>query len=462
MSTNPEHADDTKLYAGGHDSPHARTNEHRGEHDGPHKDLKPMPTGVVIGFAAGLAVLLGLLLLLGLWPRLHRKNLAEADVNEATSAKPVVGVAKPKPPAGRNTLEVPGDAQAFQVTSIYPRTGGYLKKRYADIGDKVKEGQLLAEIDAPEIDAQLAAAQASLQQATAAQNKARDDYNLADATYQRYEGFAKTGGVTTQQLDERRAALTSAKATLAGADANVKAGEAEVRRLSALVGFARIVAPFDGTITTRGYDVGALLTANNSGSGRELFQITQTDVLRVFVDIPQTYATLIRVGQPVKFAVRNYPGQLFDGSIARLSGAINQQSRTMRVEADFPNPDGRLFPGMYGTLKYETEPKPGQLTIPSSALVFGPEGLRIATVDKENKIAFRPVTVATDLGTEVELASGVTANDRVVANPGERLVDGLEVRPGESGPQKANQTVAGGTSSDNNKSNTQSAEANAK
>ena len=459
MNTNTEHADDTKLYAGGNETPHARTNTDAGqEHEGPHKDLVPMPGIVVAGFAVGLAVLLAILLVLGLLPRLHAKHLAEADVKDV-GGRPSVGIAHPKPPAAKNTLQVPGDAQAFQLTSIYPRTSGYLKKRYVDIGDSVKEGQLLAEIDAPEVDAQLASAQATLQQTTAAQVKARDDYNLAEATYQRYEGFARTGGVTTQQLDERQAAFTSAKAALAGANANVKVSEAEVQRLTALVGFARIIAPFNGTITTRGYDVGALLTANNSGSGRELFQITQTDVLRVFVDIPQTYATLIKVGEPVKFNVRNYPGKQFDGYIARLSGAINQQSRTMRVEADFPNKDGQLYPGMYGTLKYESEPEKGRLSIPSSALMFGPEGLRIATVDESNKIRFRNVTVATDLGTEVELAGSVSPTDRVVSNPGERLADGLEVDVGEAGGPKAGPTVAGG---DGTKSNAQTAEASSK
>lgn len=429
--------DDTKLYAG-HDARseagHAVPNPQHGE--GPHMDLEPIGTGKVILFVAGFLILFAVLFLLGLWPTLRDRKLAEAESESAGNAAIIVNVISPKPPTKLPMLEVPGDAQAYQVTSLYPRTNGYLKRRLVDIGDQVKEGQLLAEIDAPEVDAQLAGAQATLLQAKSAAAKAKDDFDLAEATFQRYESFFKTGGVTQQSLDEKRSAYTSAKAVFAGSEANVKADEAEVQRLQSLVGFTKITAPFSGTITTRGYDVGALLSANNT-SVRELFQIAQTDTLRVFVDIPQSYATYLKVGQEVKFLVTNYPGHPFTGYVARLSGAINQQTRTMRIEADFPNPDGKLYPGMYGTLRYEVNEQSPKLIIPSSALVFGPEGLRVGVVDPSNKVRFQAISVGSDLGAEVEITHGLTKDDRIVANPGERLADGVEVQIAQANAPKA-------------------------
>lgn len=439
----PPPADETRPYDGpGHDHGHAVPNTGN-NHEGPKMDLKPIETGKVVLFAVIFFVLFAALFVVGFLPRHHAQAQADNEVAEQADAKPVVGVARPKPPAKYPTLEVPGDAQAFQSTSIYPRASGYLKRRLVDIGDVVKEGQLLAEIDAPEVQAQLAAAQAAVQNAKAAEQKAKDDFELSEATYRRYENFAKTGGVTQQQLDEKQAAFTSAKSTYAGAQASVRAGQAEVDRLTALTGFTQVTAPFAGTITTRGYDVGALLTANNN-SGRELFQIQQVDVLRVFVDVPQSYATLMKIGEPVKLSVSNFPGEPFEGFVARTSGAINQATRTMRVEADFPNKEGRLYPGMYGTLKYEVKQKGQDLTIPSSALVFGPEGMRVAVIGEDDKVKFTPITVAADLGTEVQVSQGLKGGERIVSNPGERLIDGLEVKVVENQqpkPQQANHSA---------------------
>lgn len=446
-------ADETRPYSGpGRDEGHAvAKNNHGADHgqEGPFKDLEPIGTGKAILFGAIFVVLFAVLFVLGFIPRHNARGEAEKEVADVANDKPVVGVARPKPPTVFPTLEVPGDAQAFQITSIYPRASGYLKRRLVDIGDVVKEGQLLAEIETPEVEAQLNAAKANLQLANATGTKAKDDYDLAEATYQRYENFAKTGGVTQQQLDEKRSAFTSAKSTLAGAQASVRAGEAEVQRLTALIGFTQITAPFAGTITTRGYDVGALLSANNGG-GRELFQIAQVDTLRVFVDVPQSYATFMKIGQPVKFAVTNYPGNMFDGFIARTSGSINQASRTMRVEADFPNKEGLLYPGMYGTLKYEARQKMEDLIIPSSALVFGAEGMRVAVVDDQDKVRFQSITVGADLGVEVQVSHGLKGGERIVANPGERLIDGVEVKVIEKTEEKpaAAQTTPEKTPSD--------------
>ena len=431
-------ADDAKLYDGpDHDAGHAVPNNDRkpqdggngdhGGHEGRQIDIPPIGTGKVILFLVAFAVLFAALFALGWYPMKHDEKLAEADARTNANDKPVVSVANPKPPTTLPSLEVPGDAQALQTTLLYPRTNGYLKKLYVDIGDTVKDGQLLAEIDTPEIDAQLAAADANLQQARAAEQKSKDDFDLTQATYQRYESFAKTGGVTQQQLDEKRSAFTSAKSTLAGAEASVMADEAEVQRLTALQGFEKIYAPFAGTVNTRGYDVGALLNSGGSGGGREIFQISNTTTLRIFVDIPQSYATFIQTGQPVQFAVRNYPGKPFEGYIARTSGSINQQTRTLRVEADFPNKDGHLYPGMYGTLSYRPERQIKYLMIPSSALIYGPEGMRVAVVDDKHIARFKPITLGADLGIDIEVTHGLSDKDKVVTNPGERLTDGVEV-----------------------------------
>lgn len=438
MSTNDHppalpSADGTPILAKPADvTPPAAFVDHAGganaAHGGAHRvELPPMSTAAVLGMGVAFVALLGGLFAVGYVPN-HRRNAEiEARASERKNDKPIVSVVLPKRAPGAPAIELPGTARAFQSTALYPRASGYIRKLNVDIGDKVKAGDTLAEIETPELDAQLAAARAALEQSKANATKADSDFELAGTTLQRYQEFAKTGGVTQQQLDERRTAYEQARSAQAGAAANVKTGEAEVQRLTALQGFQRVVAPFDGVITARGYDAGALLAGTNAS--KPLFQLDQTNMIRVFVDVPQGYAPQVRVGNATKFITRAEPNRPFVGAIARTAGAIDETTRTLRVEADFPNDDGRLLPGTYGQVRYEVgaaDQKP-PLVVPTSALVFDSKGTRVVVIDAAGKASFKPIAVGRDYGTEIEVAGGLDGGERVVANPGERVADGVEV-----------------------------------
>jgi RND family efflux transporter MFP subunit len=402
--------------------PHKDHGEHAKE-----IDLPPIGIVPVIMMAAVFVALLVGLFILGWLPHHRRLATIENEAQKQGSAAPVVDVAMPKREKTAPALELPGSTRAFQETAVYPRAAGYLKKMNVDIGDRVEAGQVLAEIETPEIDAQLASSQATLEQARASATKSKSDLDLAETTLGRYRGFAQTGGVTQQQLDEKQSAFDQAKSAAAGADATVKADEADVQRLAALQGFQKVIAPFAGTITERNYDVGALLSATTGGSGGSpLFQIDQVDTLRVFVDVPQSYADQIHVGEQASFVIRTAPDKPFVGVIARTAASLDDQTRTLRVEADFPNKDGGLLPGMYGQVRYELKQSANPLLIPSSALVFGAEGTRVAVIVDDNRVAFRTISIGRDLGTELEVTQGLNGDERIVANPGERLADGLE------------------------------------
>ena len=318
------------------------------------KNLPRIGTLGVIALVVLFLVLLGGLFLLGYLPHQRMQRELNAEAAESGDVRPVASVITPKRQAQAATLSLPADVQPFQQTAIYARANGYLKKLLVDIGDRVKEGQLLTVIDTPEVDAQLAAARASAEQANAALDKAKVDLGLAQTTLEHYEGFAKSGGVTQQQLDERRTQFNQAKTALAGAEASVASAKAEVQRLEALQGFEKVTAPFAGVISARNYDVGALLSPGGAGSVRPLFQIDRVDTLRVFVNVPQGYATLVRPGpEGSAHGVRNYPARRFEGQVTRSAGAIDMATRTLRVEVDVANADGVLFGGMYGQVLFE-------------------------------------------------------------------------------------------------------------
>jgi RND family efflux transporter MFP subunit len=423
--------------------PHARPDGHSNG-DAPadaargrvtHADEHQIPTdlpevgglGVVL-IAVVVLALFGGLFLLGWMP--HEKQQAEArqEAKEAAETKPIVDVTRPKPSNAAVDLVLPGDVQANQTTAIYARTNGYLKPLPPgiDIGARVKAGQLIAEIATPEVDAELEQARASLEQANVNVGRATNEYNFNKGTFERYEGLSKTGGVTQQQLDEKRSAFNIATSSLKAAQASVLAANAAVKRLTELQGFEKVTAPFDGEITARNYDAGALISVSNTAAGKELFRVEQTDTLRVFVSVPQGYATDVKPGQEADLVVRNYPGQAFKGKVARTAGAIDLATRTLRVEVDVPNGDHKLFPGMYGQIRFKIPQAKPALRLPTSAFVFGTDGMRV-TVLEGDKVHYRPVVVGRDFGSEAEVASGVSADEQVVTNPGEHLADGMEV-----------------------------------
>lgn len=397
-----------------------------------HLNLKPLGWLPMTVMGLGFAALLGGLFVVGYIPHEQRKReAAEASV-AIMDTRPIVATTQPYRAKAVPELVLPGSVRAFQATSLFPRANGYLRTQRVDIGDRVKEGQLLAEIDIPDVQAQLLSARANLASAQAAVSRAKESFELAQITYNRYRDISNRGAISQQELDERSTAYLQARNALEEANAAVKADQADIERLETLVGFSKVYAPFSGVVSRRNYDVGALLSG---GNGTEMFRIEQTDVLRIVVDIPQAYVDQITLGGKVSFSVRNFPNRMFEGKVMRTSGAVDQTTRTVRVEADFPNPDGVLLPGMYGRVRFDLAQKEMPLLIPSSALIFGSSGMRVATVGPDNHLVFKKVTLGRDFGTEIEVLSGLAGSELVVSNPGERLAEGVEVTvPGLTRP----------------------------
>lgn len=371
-------------------------------------------------------LLLAGLFLLGYRPYRSVQSDIISDAAEAAHRRPIVAVTTPKRQERTTELVLPAEIQAYQDTAIYPRSNGYLKRFLVDIGDRVQEGQLLAEIETPEIDAQLNQARAAVQQAQANIEKAKMDLGLGETTWNRYQTVG-AGGVSQQELDEKRTQLDQAKAGLNVARANMVAAQAEVQRLEALSNFKQVNAPFAGTISTRNYDVGALLSPGGSGASRELFQIARTDILRIFAQVPQAYATLIEDGQRVKLHVSNYPGVTFEGKVTRSSGTLNPSTRTLRVQIDVANDEQLLFAGMYGQLTFHITQDRPPLLVPSSALIFDAHGLQVSVL-RDGKARMKAITVGRDFGKEIEVLQGLTESDVIITNPGQRVHEGTEVQ----------------------------------
>ncbi len=374
------------------------------------------------------------------------KDAAEA----AQSAMPIVEVVRPRPQDHSIVLALPGDARAKQQTALYGQVNGYLKRWWVDIGDHVEKGEVLAEISAPQVDANLDQALASLDQAKANLVKTTADADLATATFNRYQGLIPSGGVTQQQLDEKQSAMNDANAARVDAQARIKASQASIEQLRAQQNFEQIVAPFDGVITARNVDVGALISASDTAPGHELFDLAQIDELRIYVNLPQPYVGLVQPMQLVSFVVeRNYPGREFAGHVARTTGAIDAQTRTMRIECDFPNDHELLTAGMYGEVRINLRQDKPALSVPTSAMMFEADGTSVAVINPNEvkpapddgngpglqaPLHFKKVVIGRDMGTELEIVAGLNDDDYVVSNPGEMIADGMAVRFGAPPP----------------------------
>jgi RND family efflux transporter MFP subunit len=364
---------------------------------------------------------IAVLFILGFWIRHDRVVKREKMAEEMRDRKPVVEVVRPKATEKSFELTLPADVRAYAATSLYARTNGYLASWTVDINDRVKKGDVMAVISAPDTVA-------NLEQAEAALNQQQTNYKLADVTAGRYQGLVATQGVTQQQLDQFNSASDQAKAEVVSAAASVD-------RLKALVGFEKIIAPFDGVVTARNYDVGALISATNIASGQELFDVAEDDQLRVFVNVPQSYAFLVKYGQDVELLLaRNYPGHRFKGLVTRSTGSLDPVTRTLRTELDFKNDDpaGHIFPGMYGEAIFEIHRETPVLTIPTSALLFEADGKQVAVVDRDNKVHFQKISPGNDFGTEIEVLDGLKGDERIVSNPGLGLAEGVSVSPQEA------------------------------
>jgi membrane fusion protein, multidrug efflux system len=395
------------------------------------KDLPEVKkhTLVIIGLCAVAAF--AALFILGFMIRHERIEKREKMAAEERDRKLIVLVVKPKKTQQTFDLTLPADVRPFASTALYARTNGFLASWSADINDRVKKGDVIAVISAPDTDA-------DLEQAKAALNQQQTNYQLMANTDDRYQALVAVQGVTQQQLDQVHSARQQAKA-------NVGSSSASVARMQALVDFEKIVAPFDGVITARNYDVGALVSASNVAPGQELFDIAADDQLRVFVNIPQTYALSIKFGEPVDLVLsRNFPGYAFKGKVTRSSSSLDPATRTLRTELDFPNndPARHIFPGMYGEAVFHIQREAPVLTVPTSALLFEADGKQVAIVDASNKIHYQKIVPGTDFGTEIEILDGLKGDENVVANPGEQLSEGIAVTPQTDADTKQGQEPA--------------------
>jgi RND family efflux transporter MFP subunit len=307
-------------------------------------------------------------------------------------------------------LTLPGTLQGMIESPIYARASGYVLRWTKDIGSRVNKGDLLAEIDTPEVDQQLS-------QAVAAREQAASGLELAKTSAERWNALSKRDAVTQQELNERTSAYTQAQANLAAAEANV-------RRLQRTEAFKRVVAPFGGVVTARSVEVGDLINGGNGGAGNALFRLAQVDTLRVYVYVPQAYAQRIKVGDKVTITQAELPGKVFEGAVARTAGAIDASTRTLQLEINLPNKDNALLAGSYVQVSLPMERSSGALLAPSNVLLFRPEGPRVAVVGDGGKVKLQPVTLGHDLGNSIELLSGVTTAEKLVVNPPDSLADG--------------------------------------
>jgi RND family efflux transporter MFP subunit len=384
----------------------------------PDQSVPPrIPTGIRL-----IAIIVVVIVLCGVAYRLISRSHDETQLADATqaTATPTVRVIHPAATGNAPEIALPGNTQAFDDTPIYARTSGYLKKWFVDIGQHVSKGQLMASIETPELDEQLQVAQADLKSAQA-------DLNLANTTSERYQNLLRSDSVSKQETD---VAVSGAAAKRAA----VEAAQANVRRLQQLQSFEKIYAPYSGTVTQRNTDIGDLINSGSSATSstaKELFHIASVQELRVFVAVPEIYAPAIRNGDTATLTLDEYPGQVFTGTVARNSGAIDSSSRTLNVEVDVNNRDGRLLPGAYVFVHFKVPQQIRQLSVPSNTLLFRSEGMQVGIV-RDGHVHLQHVLIGKDDGKSVEIASGLSANDQVILDPSDSLSEGQAVKIGGS------------------------------
>jgi RND family efflux transporter MFP subunit len=372
-----------------------------------------------------LIVWLGLIIAVALgwfiYRGIHGRVEAEANLQHAaeTAAVEDVNVVCPKTAAPIDEVVLPGATQPFVNSPIYARTNGYLVRWFYDIGAKVKQGDLLAVIDTPELDKQLEQARADLA-------SAKSNLALSKTTAERWQGLVKTRSVSQQSTDQAMDNLNATQATVDSYAANV-------RRLEDLVSFEKVYAPFDGVITVRNADTGWLISAGTGSPGKELFQLAQTSTLRVFVAVPEVYSRAARIGSVATLTLDEFPSQTFHGKIARTSESIDMATRTLNTEIDVDNPKGQLLPGAYVHVHLGLPTQTRSLTIPANTLLFRSEGLRVGVI-RDGRAQLIPITIGVDYGATVQVTSGLKPADQVIVNPSDSLISGAPVRVAASAP----------------------------
>ncbi len=352
------------------------------------------------------------LLVSGILSRVRARTTLKAET--AQVALTAVSVVSPKQTAPAEEIILPGNVQPFITSPIYARTNGYLKKWYFDIGAHVKQGQLLAVIETPEVDQQLQQARSNL--ATAQAN-----LELAAITKARYQGLLKSNAVSQQDVDNAVGTYNANKAI-------VEADQAAVEQYAALVSFEKVYAPFDGVITARNTDIGDLINSgSNANAKTDLFHIAQPGTLRVYVNVPEEYSRGIKVGMTADLALAEFPGRTFQGKLVRTADAINMTTRTLLIEIDVANPSSTLLTGSYAEVHLNVRAQPSTFIIPVNTLIFRSEGLRVGIV-KDGKVALTAVTPGHDFGNQIEIVSGLKPDDQVIINPPDSIVTGQQVQ----------------------------------
>jgi len=412
------------MSSGGPDPPNARTR-------------------TIVGIGAGFLALFFVLLTVGTVPRIWSKRelaVAATDVQNRIQAMYVI---RPVP-AVEAGLSLPATTQAIQDSIIYARTSGYVTKRHVDIGDQVRVGQLLAEIASPEIDQQLSQARADLEQSIKNLDLQKANLELARVTMERYKSADTEGAVAKLLVDQNVTAYQTAKASVAAAEAVVQSNQANVRRLEALTSFERVIAPFNGTVIQRNFDVGALVTAGSpvdntavapssvSGAPNGLFELAQIDVLRVFVNVPQPFAPNVKFGLPVQVTLRGQLMKPVAGAVTRTASALDPGTRTLLAQVDIPNRSHRLMPGMFVYVDFKIAPSGTRWSVPATAVMFNAQGTRVVIVGEGNKLHFQPVVLGRDFGMSIDIQAGLNGTELVLKQPTVSLQEGQVVEPMES------------------------------
>jgi RND family efflux transporter MFP subunit len=398
-------------------------------------DSPGVPTNIARGTGRRMQILAGAaagVLLVGFFVtyfiRLHSADRLAAATATHAAAPPLVDVVTVRPAPQTDALALPGEAAAWQESTIYARVDGYVGKWFVDIGDHVHEGQVLATIETPRLDAELVAAQARLRAADAEVTVREAEARFARSTYERWNNSPK-GVVSEQEREEKKAASESAQARKNAAVAQVNLAQAEVDRLAASKGFKEVRAPLTGVIVQRQIDIGNLVTAGSTSGNTPLYRMTENDPIRIFVFAPQSAAASMKVGTPAHISVSNLQGRSFDGTITRTANAVDVNARTLRVEVDLPNPDGVLVPGLFVQAAFAVHTQ-GVSQVPAAALVFGVSGPQVAIIGSDVTVEFRNVSIARDNGGVVELASGVKPGEKVALNISSQIAEGAKVRLG--------------------------------
>jgi RND family efflux transporter MFP subunit len=364
----------------------------------PRTPLHPPMRSVAVWGPIAAVTVLAILVIIGAWHRISQRHDQENFAQRTTQLE--VNVATAQRDSKPKELILPGTFQAFNQTTIFPRSNGYVESWKVDIGDYVQAGQLLAEIATPEVDQQLA--------------QARAQEEIAKLTADRWRDLLVKKVVSKQEYDQNEKAYEGAKANL--------------QQLEKIQGFQQILAPFTGKIAARNIDVGTLVTAGTGNSGTPLFSLVQSDVLRVYVFAPQENAPSIHEGLAAKIVLQEYPGQEFDGKVTRTAGALDPQTRTMQVEVQVPNQQGKLYAGMYGQVKFLLPDDNAPIVVPADAFVFRAQGPQVVTVTNDNRIHWQKISVGRDFGTQLEVLDGLKENTEVVMNPTDDLREGIKVQ----------------------------------